>query len=250
MAFAAIATVAAPQRCAVARPAETLGESFHADQYPSQCSAITDLARQVADDLKSRPTTPKQVELLAGGGVDDALRQQFVAMLERELPETECSTAADSTSEPTTSPSGTVIARLKLRADETTIIPAPWTSEKERKQEPDLKLRSGSFTAFVVSAAGRATFTSRFAEKPWAEDWSGFVNSNPSHRWLTAQSESPAMSEGEATESARREAVEELATLVRDQLKAGARGRDPGPHIMVTRRVGARPGGPHRCAAT
>jgi hypothetical protein len=223
----AFAALAIPQR-AVARPAEELGDSFHADQYPSQCTAITDLAKQVADELKSRPTTPKQIDLSGGGGVDEALRQQFIAALERELPESECSASADSASEPATALGGTVVARVKLRADDTATINAPWSSAKDRK------LRSGSFTAFLVAASTRATLASRFVEKPWADDWSGFINANSSQRWLTAISESPGTTEAEATDSAKRAAVDDLAKLIRDQMNARA-ARDAGPHITVSR---------------
>ena len=60
IAFAALALFAAPDR-ANGTQAEALGESFHADQYPSRRAAIADLAKQVADELKSRPKTPAQI---------------------------------------------------------------------------------------------------------------------------------------------------------------------------------------------
>src|SRR5690349_2455724 len=205
IAFAALALFAAPDR-ANGTQAEALGESFHADQYPSRRAAIADLAKQVADELKSRPKTPAQIDLLTGGGADDATRQQFTAALERELPDSECTARDESSSEPTTAPSGSQAARVKLRAGETTPIVAPWSTKEHH-------LLSGSFTAFVVASGTRATVTSRFTEKPWADDWAGFVNANSSHRWLTAQSQSPCTSEAEATESARRAAVDDLAKL-------------------------------------
>lgn len=218
----ALAALALPQG-SMARPSEELGESFHADQYPSQRAAIVDLAKQVADELKSRPTPPRQIELNSGAGVDDVVRQQFVSALEGELPESQVSVSA-SESGPATAP----VARVKLVTGDTTRIAAPWNSEK------DHKLLSGSYSAFVASAAGRATFTSRFTDKPWADDWADFVNANSSQRWLTAHSESPGMSEAEATDAARRAAAEDLAKLVRDQMNARA-ARDAGPHIMVSR---------------
>jgi hypothetical protein len=228
MAFATIALVVAPQRSS-ARPADIMDESFHADHYPSQRAAIVDLAKQVADELKSRPTTPKQIDLIGGGGVDDGLRQQFISAIERELPDSECTSSADGGLDPTTSPSGAPVARIKLRAGETTPIVAPWSSAKEPK------LFSGSFTAFVFAPGGaRATLTSKFVEKPWADDWSGFVNRNPSRRWLTGYSETPGTSEAEAMEAARRAAVDDLAKLVRDQMNARA-ARVSGPRIQVTR---------------
>jgi hypothetical protein len=223
----ALVGLALPQR-SLARPAQELGESFHADQYPSRRAAIADLAKQVADELKSRTTTPTQIDVFGSDCLDDELQQRLTIALKRELPEIRVAMSAEekpADAEPATRPSG-LVARVKLVAGDTTNIAAPWSSDE------DQELLAGSYSAYVGVSGAPAMFTSRFADKPWADDWAGFINANSSHRWLIATSSSPGTSESEATDSARLAVADQLTRLVVDQMRARA-GRRFGPKITV-----------------
>jgi hypothetical protein len=115
-----------------------------------------------------------------------------------------------------------------LMYEETLIINVNMHIERQRQQHwshngvrHDFNLwREGR--VMVTAARGGRTASppnARFIEKPWVEDWSGFIaNSQPGQNWLRAESRSPATSPQEAQQQAINEAVEMLLPLAQTSL--------------------------------
>ena len=67
----------------------------------------------------------------------------------------------------------------------------------------------------------QVTVAAAYVEKPWVDDFTGFVNTRPSQNWLIARSPDPCLSEGEASRKALEEAAKQIFSLVRDRLRDG-----------------------------
>ena len=67
----------------------------------------------------------------------------------------------------------------------------------------------------------QVTVAAAYVEKPWVEDFTGFVNTRASQNWLIARSPDPCLSEAEASSKAIAEAAKQIFPLVRDRLRDG-----------------------------
>lgn len=87
----------------------------------------------------------------------------------------------------------------------------------------------------------QVTVAAAYVEKPWVEDFTGFVNQRPSQNWLIARSPDPCLSESEASSKAVAQATNHVFMLVRARLRQGrwgdytdARLRELIQHQLVT----------------
>ncbi|MBN1764493.1 MAG: hypothetical protein JW860_04485 [Sedimentisphaerales bacterium] len=89
--------------------------------------------------------------------------------------------------------------------------------------------RSGTLIAEISGPAGRISTSVEFVEKPWVDDWSGFINTQSGRHWILAQSQTACTAEGEARLQAEHDACQQLITLLPD-----LRQRLPGLNIPMT----------------
>lgn len=169
--------------CAFASPFDTSGETFQADLYPSQGTAIIRLTQQLAEQVKQKTPNVDTIRVVGD-------RQSIRDALNHEFP------------------------NAKLVSDSAPVTFSVSVDTQDGKH--------GYVTVNVNAADISQTASAKFVEKPWADDWTLFRNANSKQRYLIATSPSPASSEAEALESAREVAVDHLYPIVRDTMRANA----------------------------
>jgi hypothetical protein len=185
-------------------------EDFRADVYASPRTALRVLARDVAGTLcdcdSFEPDTSHVVIVNdLEGAIAGAMRQMHSDVHLRA--------SADAIESPK---AGDFVVRVAL-----TDPPRPaamWGSAD---------VRSGTLTATITGAAVKPlTVSVKFVDKPWADDWSAFINREPAkHKWILAASPRPCISEQEADVYARNAAAQALWPSVRDQMHDNAIGK-------------------------
>jgi hypothetical protein len=73
-----------------------------------------------------------------------------------------------------------------------------------------------------AGTTGSITAAARFVEKPWADDWTLFRNSNPKKGFLRAEAQRLETTEAGALALARQAAIEQLVPLVKETMNARA----------------------------
>jgi hypothetical protein len=86
--------------------------------------------------------------------------------------------------------------------------PAPWLSGSENE------MATGTIQASVLAGDKQASMKAEFVDKPWVDDFSGFLNTRPNSRFIIAKSAESCMTEAEANQ----QAVQNACTLVADML--------------------------------
>jgi len=175
-------------------PFDASGETFQADLYPSQRTAIIRLTQQLAEQIKQ---TPANVTAIQVDRDDHALREA----LQHEFPEASLTREAGQLAFSVSSDSG---------GDS-----------------------GGHLTVSVKGKDVALSASAKFVEKPWADDWTLYRNANSAKRYVKADSVGPCASEQEAIASARKSAVEQLLPMVRSTMKANA-AHSGGETIIVT----------------
>jgi hypothetical protein len=191
-------------------PIDPATEAFDADVYPSRSTAVSQLVRKLlVEELQER--IKPDVSIAVTGDhkhlLLDALRHHL--------------------------PSTNVKADV---ADGDAIVFAVTETDVREPSSPDVKVvsgkpaptpralpRSGRVNVTVSGKGFSNSATARFVEKPWADDWNLYRNSEPDKRWMLAESTQLYANEAEAMDSAQRRAVELLAPLVKESMSAKAK---------------------------
>lgn len=194
-------------------------DEFEANVYPSKLSAVRSLGLRIGDTVREvfgEQTSPSNFILFRGSHDRDVLDELGKAIA-HSIPETKW------TIEPETIAVQTDEVGVRLDLVNIQTHPAPWLSESESN------ITSGTIQANVLAADRQASITADFVEKPWVEDFSGFLNAKPDARFIIAKSSDSCMSQAEAN----RQAIENACNQVTKMLGQASRrlSRIPAPLI-------------------
>ncbi|MBC8105497.1 MAG: hypothetical protein H7Z14_02815 [Anaerolineae bacterium] len=164
-------------------PFDTSGETFQADLYPSQRTAVIRLTQQLAEQIKQTSAEFDKIQIDRDvPGLREALSHEFPqAKIGNEFGGVGFTVAIDA---------------------------------QDQKHGHVIVNAVGKDLAITASA--------KFVEKPWADDWTLFKNANSSKRYMMASSGEPCASEQEAIDAARDKAVELLFPIVNATMSANA----------------------------
>lgn len=188
-------------------------ELFLPDVYPSKSSALNGLAKQAADAMLASETFCTSADKLVLHGTAGAAELRALsAALNAQIAELRIELHSDRA--PSAQDEGSLVATLLLAETE---IPNP--------MKPGPTLHKGTLTLSLTGAKMQQAFTEPFIDKPWADDWDSFVNSQPKGRWIKADSDDFTAAENAALDEARKNASASLWPRVRDRMNARNAGR-------------------------
>ena len=196
-------------------------DEFAANVYPSKLSAVRSLGLRIDQAVQrvfDAQTSPSRFVLFQGAH-DRNLVEEFGEAIARAFPGTgwsiESETAAVQDDE--------VGIRLDLVDVQT--HPAPWMSRT------DQTMTSGTIQASAMAADKYASIKADFVDKPWVEDFSGFLNAKPNRRFIIAKSTESCLTESEAN----RQVLENASAQVTEMLSRMTRRRSGVPAPLVSR---------------
>ncbi len=179
-------------------------DEFEANVYPSELSAVRSLGLRISEPVRQvfgGQTSPGGIILFQGAHDRDIVKE-FGRAIAQAIPHTKWSI------EPETVAVQTDEVGIRLDIMKVQTHPAPWLSES------DSKITSGIIQASVLAANKQASIKADFVEKPWIEDFSGFLNTKPNSRFIIAKSADSCMTQAEAN----RQAVENTCAQVTKML--------------------------------
>lgn len=179
-------------------------DEFEANVYPSELSAVRSLGLRIGEPIRQLfgpQTSPSRI-ILFQGAHDSDLVEVFAEAITHVFPQTKWSI------EPETVAVQTDEVGIRLDLVKVQTHPVPWLSESESK------MTSGTIHASVLAADKQASIKADFVEKPWVEDFSGFLNTKPNSRFIIAKSADSCMTQAEAN----RQAVENACAQVTKML--------------------------------
>jgi hypothetical protein len=190
-----------------------------ADIYPSRQTAVRQLARQIVASVRETQPSETGVAETSIAIRDDhhtsGLRQtelikQLRDLIQAALPEVRTS-YGDATG-PATDRSHAIDLEVVFTA-----VAPQWVSWSNDRMPGGVIHIYGTFP----DPADSRSFSARFIEKSWADDWTGFVNqTEPGKRWLRAESAMLCSSEQEARTEAHKAATNQLVPYVRSRMNS------------------------------
>jgi hypothetical protein len=178
-------------------------DEFEANIYPSKLSAVRSLGLHIAGPVKQvfGETSPGGF-ILFRGAHERGLIEEFGKAITRTFPDANWTIAPE-----------TVAVQpdeVGIRIDIVNIHthPAPWMSGSENE------MTTGTVQASVLSGDKQASMKAEFIDKPWAEDFSGFLNTRPNSRFIIAKSTESCMTEAEANHQAVQNACSQVADMI------------------------------------
>ncbi len=179
-------------------------DEFEANVYPSKLSAVRSLGLRISEPVQQvfGGQTSLGGIILFQGAHDRDIVEEFGRAIAQAIPHTKWSI------EPETVAVQTDEVGIRLDIMKVQTHPAPWLSES------DSKITSGIIQASVLAANKQASIKADFVEKPWIEDFSGFLNTRPNSRFIIAKSADSCMTQAEAN----RQAVENACAQVTKML--------------------------------
>ena len=184
-------------------------DEFEASVYPSKLSAVRSLGLRIGKPIQhvfGAQTLPARI-ILFHGAHDHGLIEELRRAIAQALPETNLAI------EPETVAVQTDEVGIRLDLLKVQILPASW------QKEPKSSMIGGTIQASVLAADKQASIQADFVEKPWVENFSGFLNTRPNSRLIIAKSADSCMTESEANH----EALENACTLIAQMLGESSR---------------------------
>jgi len=178
-------------------------DEFEANVYPSKLSAVRSLGLHIGKPVRQvfGETSPSSI-ILFKGAHERGLIEEFGRAITRTFPDANW-TIAPETVAVQPDEVGIRIDIVKVQTH-----PAPWMSGSENE------MTTGTVQASVLTGDKQASMRAEFVDKPWAEDFSSFLNTRPNSRFMIAKSAESCMTEAEANQ----QAVQSACTLVADML--------------------------------
>jgi hypothetical protein len=181
-------------------------DEFEANVYPSKLSAVRSLGLRIGEPIQhifGAQTLPARI-ILFHGAHDHGLIEGFRRAIAQALPETDLAIESETVAVQTDEV-GIRLDLLKVQ-----VLPASW------QKEPESSMISGTYQASVLAADKQASIQADFVEKPWVEDFSGFLNTRPNKRLIIAKSADSCMTETEANHQALENACTMIAQMLGD----------------------------------
>jgi len=178
-------------------------DEFKANIYPSKISAVRSLGLRIAEPVKQvfGETSPRGF-ILFQGAHERGLVEEFAKAISRTFADANWTIAPE-----------TIAVQpdeVGIRIDIVNVHthPAPWMSGSENE------MTTGTVRASVLSGDRQASMSAEFVDKPWVEDFSGFLNTRPESQFLIAKSTESCMSEAEANQQAIQNACDQIADML------------------------------------
>jgi hypothetical protein len=178
-------------------------DEFEANIYSSKLSAVRSLGLHIGKPVRQvfGETSPSGI-ILFQGAHDRGLLEEFGRAIAKTFQDANW-TIAPETVAVKPDEVGIRIDLVKVQTH-----PAPWLSGSENK------MATGTIQASVLAGDKQASMRAEFVDKPWVEDFSGFLNTRPNSRFIIAKSTESCMTEAEANN----QAVQNACTQVADML--------------------------------
>ncbi len=205
---------------------EGVDDQYEADIYPSKKAAVSALGPKLKDwvrEVVTEANEPIKIVLFQ----EDHNRSvvwRFERSLEEAIPGVTCSIESGSRNIDLNE------IGMTLRFEVDTSQTPSWENHSPILQEnvrPMILMDSGRAVAKARCRERETTVTQSFSEKPWADDFSAFVNERPDRHFLVARSRSACTSENEAKRQAEADACEQLSLRLADAFPKSF----PGPEI-------------------
>jgi hypothetical protein len=178
-------------------------DEFEANIYPSKLSAVRSLGLHISEPLRQvfGETSPSGF-ILFQGAHERGLIEEFGRAIARTFPDTKWKIAPETVAvQPDEVGIRIDIVKVQTHA-------APWKSGSENE------MTTGTIQATVLSGDKQASMKAEFVEKPWVEDFSGFLNTRPNSRFVIAKSSDSCMTEAEANNQAIQIACTQVANIL------------------------------------
>jgi hypothetical protein len=178
-------------------------DEFEASIYPSELSAVRSLGLHIGEPLRRvfGETSPSRF-ILFQGAHERGLIEQFGKAITKMFPDIGW-TIAPETVAVQPDQVGIRVDLIKIQTQK-----APWMSNSQNE------MTSGTIQATVLAGDKHESMEARFVEKPWVEDFSGFLNTKPNSRFIIAKSSESCMSEAEANSQAVQNACAQVADML------------------------------------
>ena len=178
-------------------------DEFEASIYPSELSAVRSLGLHIGEPLRRvfGETSPSRF-ILFQGAHERGLIEQFGKAITKMFPDISW-TIAPETVAVQPDQVGVRVDLIKVQTQK-----APWMNSSQNE------MASGTIQATVLAGDKHESMEARFVEKPWVEDFSGFLNTKPNSRFIVAKSSESCMSEAEANNQAVQNACAQVADIL------------------------------------
>lgn len=178
-------------------------DEFHADIYPSRLSAVRSLGLHIAEPVKQvfGEVSPDGF-ILFQGSHERGLIEEFGKAISKTFPDANWTIAPETVA---VQPN-----QVGVRIDIVNVHthPAPWMSGSENE------MTTGTVRANVLAADRQASTSAEFVDKPWVEDFAGFLNTRPNSRFVIVKSTESCMTEAEANHQAVRNACTQISDMI------------------------------------
>jgi hypothetical protein len=178
-------------------------DEFEASIYPSELSAVRSLGLHIGEPLRRvfGETSPSRF-ILFQGAHERGLIEQFGKAISKTFQDISW-TIAPETVAVQPDQVGVRVDLIKVQTQK-----APWMRNSQNE------MTSGTIQATVLAGDKHESMEARFVEKPWVEDFSGFLNTKPNSRFIIAKSSESCMSEAEANNQAIQNACAQVADML------------------------------------
>jgi hypothetical protein len=196
-------------------------DEFEANVYPSKLSAVRSLGLRIGQAVQrvlDAEASPSRF-IVFQGAHDRSLVEAFGEAVTCVFPETQWSI------EPETAAVQDDEVGIRLDLMNVQTLPTPWMRNSENT------VASGTVQASVMATDKYASIKADFTDKPWVEDFSGFLNVKPNRRFVIAKSTDSCMTESEAN----RQALENACAQLTEMLSRISRRRSGVPAPLASR---------------
>jgi len=178
-------------------------DEFEADVYSSRLSAVRAVGLRIAEPVRQvLGEIPPSRIIVFRGAHDDELLEQFGQAVGRAFDGIQWTIAPETMAVQ----KGEVGIRLDFVKVQT--HPAQWLSESEDG------MTSGTIQATVLAAESQASIRADFVNRPWVEDFSGFLNTQPKRQFIVAKSTDSCTTEAEANRQAIQDARAQVGRMI------------------------------------
>ncbi len=178
-------------------------DEFKANIYPSKLSAVRSVGLRIVEPVRQvfGETSPSGIVVFKGAH-ESGLIEEFGRAITRTFADANW-TIAPETVAVKPDEVGIRIDIVNVRTHT-----APWKSGSENE------MSTGTIQASVLAADRQASMSAEFVDKPWVEDFSGFLNTRPNSRFIIARSAEGCMTEAEANHKAVENACTQVANML------------------------------------